>query len=212
MSRTEVLANFTKDTATHALTIIRDDGIYRHLRFKRPDSGVFHFDVITWPGHLAVTGDMGASVFSRLDDMFQFFRDDDGELGINPGYWSEKLVANDGDAQNFSSERFKQLIRERYDCHIKEHSGDDSEKPEWADELWDDLTESVLGAESAESAYSAMSEFSGDYGDSHFEFTDIHDYSRSMLEYDYHLLWRMFAIVYAIRAYDAAKATAGVAA
>lgn len=205
MSRTEVLANFTRDTATHQLTIIRDDGVYRHLRLKRPDSGVFHFDIITWPGHLAVTGDMGASVFSRLDDMFQFFRDDDGELGINPGYWSEKLVANDGDAQNFSSERFKRLIRERYDCHIKEYSGDDSEEPEWADELWDDLAESVLGAESAESACSAMSEFSGDYGDSHFEFADIHDYYREMLEYDYHLLWRMFAIVYAIREYDKAK-------
>lgn len=212
MNHTEVLANFTKNTAAHQLAILRDDGIYRHLRVKRPNSGAFSFDIITWPGHLAITGDMGASVFSRVNDMFDFFRDDDGDLGINPGYWSEKLVANDGESMKFSPENFEKLIRERYEEHIKEHSGDDGEKPEWADELWDDLADSVVGAESVDNTHFRMSSFSGGYGDSTFEFTDIQEYFRSMLEYDYHLLWRMFAIVYAIRLYDAAKAQAEVAA
>jgi len=202
----EVFESFKKNTADHVMTIIRDDGAYRHLRFKRPDSGVFHFDIITWPGHLAVTGDMGASVFSRLNDMFEFFRDDTGgALSINESYWAEKLVANDGEALEFSQDNFEKLIRERYDEHVKENSSDDGEKPQWTDELWGDLTARVLGAESVESAFSAMSKFSGDYGDSRFEFTDIQEDYHSMLEYDYHLLWRMFAIVYAIRCYDESK-------
>ena len=51
---------FAKDTATHAMTILRDDGLYRHLRFKRPNTSSYYFDIITWPGYLAITGDMGA--------------------------------------------------------------------------------------------------------------------------------------------------------
>ena len=43
-----------------------------------------------------VGGDIGDFVFRRLNDMFEFFRDDDaGKLRINPGYWAEKCTAAD---------------------------------------------------------------------------------------------------------------------
>ncbi|MFY3739344.1 hypothetical protein ACOS9E_25265, partial [Escherichia coli] len=50
---------FLLDTAFHRLEIIRDDGFYRHLRMKQPGTSCYYFDIITWPGYLTVTGDMG---------------------------------------------------------------------------------------------------------------------------------------------------------
>ena len=50
---------FLKATSAHELTVIRDDGIYRHLRVGKPDTGMWHWQIVTWPGHLAITGDVG---------------------------------------------------------------------------------------------------------------------------------------------------------
>lgn len=89
---------FTRNTATHEMTVLRDDGLYRHLRFRhmaeqkdgspKPSSS-YWFDIITWPGYLVITGDMETFVFARTTDMFEFFRGD----RVNPGYWAEKLQA-----------------------------------------------------------------------------------------------------------------------
>ena len=119
--------SFLADIATHSMHVLRDDGVYRHLRFKRPDSGTMHFDLVTWPGHLAYTGDMGSYVFARLDDMFEFFRTDrrfgesqGHQLFINPGYWGEKVSAVDADyvyeqgksgrLEEFSVEKFRREL------------------------------------------------------------------------------------------------------
>lgn len=80
-------SRFLVDTAFHRLEIIRDDGLYRHLRMKQPGTSCYYFDVITWPGYLTVTGDMGTWTFSRIADMFDFFGP--WQDGINTGYWSE---------------------------------------------------------------------------------------------------------------------------
>ena len=40
---------FAKDTAEHKIQVIRDDGVYRHLRFKRTNSNAYYFDLVTWP-------------------------------------------------------------------------------------------------------------------------------------------------------------------
>jgi hypothetical protein len=116
---------FLHDVREHAMEIIRDDGVYRHIRFKRPGAHCQFFDLVTWPG------DMGTFVFSRLHDMFDFFRTDrrhlrDGRtLGINPCYWSEKLIAVDGNrhrgsAKQFSEERFRQVINEQRIAWLRE--------------------------------------------------------------------------------------------
>lgn len=82
------------DTAHHRLEILRDDGVYRHLRMQQPGTSFYYYDIITWPGYLTVTGDMGTWTFSRTRDMFRFFGAWDGQ--INTGYWSEKLEAGAG--------------------------------------------------------------------------------------------------------------------
>ena len=72
----------------HELTIVRDDGLYRHLRCQAPDTWSYGFIVVTWPGHLYVGGDIDGFTFNRIADMFEFF----GDGRINPYYWAEKLT------------------------------------------------------------------------------------------------------------------------
>lgn len=77
---------FNSNTDKHQMTVLLDEGLYRHLRFKDPHSPFYWFDLITWPGFLTVTGDMGTYTFARLRDMFEFFTG-----YINSDYWAEKL-------------------------------------------------------------------------------------------------------------------------
>jgi hypothetical protein len=49
---------FARNVANHIKNVLHDDGLYRHLRFARPDRSASWFDIVTWPGSLAVRGDM----------------------------------------------------------------------------------------------------------------------------------------------------------
>src|ERR1700760_3629526 len=92
-SKTEIAAReaFDREITRHEMKVVRDDGLYRHLRFKRPDTGMYYFDLITWPWHLCITGDASDGlVFSRTEDMFTFFGSSP-DYRINPKYWAEKL-------------------------------------------------------------------------------------------------------------------------
>ena len=90
----ETSSRFLLDTAFHRLEIIRDEGLYRHLRMKQPGTSCCYFDIITRPGYLTVTGDMCTWTFSRIADMFEFFGQWEG--GINTSSSSEKLEAGGG--------------------------------------------------------------------------------------------------------------------
>lgn len=111
---------FQGDTATHRITVLHDDGLYRHLRFRahhlcndgewRPTSSMYWFDLITWPGTLTINGGCGSFVFSRVTDMFEFFR---SKYGINPQYWAEKLRAPEpAGATKYSEDVFRQHVVE----------------------------------------------------------------------------------------------------
>ena len=96
----------------HEMTILREDDLYRHLRFKKVDRSEYWFDLITWPGYLTITGDMGCYTFARNPDMFAFFNQNQ----INSSYWAEKC-------QNGAR------------WELKEHSSDDFKK--WLmDDFW----------------------------------------------------------------------------
>ena len=92
-------AQFLKDVSDHQLELLRDDGLYRHLRFAKPGSIMMSFELVTWPGYLCFCGDMRDFLFTRIPDMFNFFRSSRqdriaGEtLYINTGYWGGKCVA-----------------------------------------------------------------------------------------------------------------------
>ncbi|WP_075737482.1 hypothetical protein [Streptomyces acidiscabies] len=109
----EIAARFTRDTTRHQMIVLHDDGFYRHLRFtNRPlGYGEYWFDLITWPGCLTIRGDFGdAYTFSRLPDMFKFFRG----KGINPHYWAEKLSGGRESVKEYSEDKLRQLVTEYF--------------------------------------------------------------------------------------------------
>ncbi len=89
---------FLKDVANHRMAICQDDGLCRRVKFRREGTSDMAFELVTWPWRLAITGDMGDFTFSRLEDMFAFFRvKPEGELKsrIDTGYWGSKCIAQD---------------------------------------------------------------------------------------------------------------------
>lgn len=213
----EALQSFRRDTADHQLVVVKDDGLHRHLRFRKPGTGCYGFDIVTWPGYLAITGDMGASMFSRLPDMLEFFRDDrkcadSDSLYINSGYWAEKCVANDGDKKEFKAELFETLVKDHFEEFVADHredpeEGDAPTDPEWASDLWSDLQSKVLmlDDDSVRAAIEAMTSYEpdSDTGYARFAFSDAWEYANSLEHYTFHFLWRLYAIAHAVKAYDA---------
>ncbi|MDV6267045.1 hypothetical protein [Rhodococcus globerulus] len=109
MSNTKAM--FDAETTEHELTILHDDGLYRHVKCAAPGTNIWRFDLVTWPGHLAVSGDLGSYTFSRLPDMFEFF---EGDRGINPSYWAQKVVAGKERTTEYSPDLARQHVIERF--------------------------------------------------------------------------------------------------
>lgn len=85
--------NFIMDTASHTFTIIKDDGLYKHLRYATPGDSLYAMSIVTWPGYLSVSGDVGDYMFSHEVDMIGLFR-----RTSSVKYWMEKCVSLDKDA------------------------------------------------------------------------------------------------------------------
>lgn len=187
--------SFLKDVAKHDISVIRDKGVNRHIRFGVQGSYHMHFDLITWPGHLCYTGDMGTYVFCRLEDMFEFFRADreqlhrgDQTLAINTCYWAEKLVAIDrnGGLREYSEQRFRQHIQEWLD----NAEADDDVRRAVAEEVLSHADEGEHEAMSAAIRF----EHRG------FSFRDL--WEANVTEYTYRFLWCCYAIAWGIQQYD----------
>ena len=203
MEREKMQERFMQDIADHEMTIIRDEGVHRHLRFKRPKTMAYYFDVITWPGSLCIHGDCGTYVFSRTEDMFNFFKMDRNDfnhdrtegLQINPYYWEEKLQAADmkrrgiGGTREYSQEKFQKAVKDRYDDFYMHSDSPDKE-------VWERLEDEVLWAESEESAHRAAAEFE------HNGFDLVDFWENDLTEYTFGFIWNLFAIAYCVREYE----------
>lgn len=204
----KVLNRFIPNVVAHRLCVVRDDGIYRHLRFKCPGTNSYYFDLVTWPGYLTVTGDMGTWTFSRIEDMFEFFTAAHFGLResflINPGYWSEKFEAGAG--------------RRRYEspCYEFDSTAFDKALQDW---LVSYLDNGIYEDEAAE-AKEAIHELIGrDFPNETEAFCalndaclprgvcafDITEGMGSMMTYSYHYLWICYAIVWGIERYRSTK-------
>lgn len=89
-----------ENVAGHQLTVLHDDGLYKHLRMAESGTRMWSWEMVTWPGHLATSGDIGDGyTFSRELDMIGFFKlagrkeayYSDGAPSIDFRYWAEKL-------------------------------------------------------------------------------------------------------------------------
>lgn len=197
---------FLREVTQHGIEIIHDNGIHRHIVFRNPESSNCWFELITWPGTLCINGDCGSYVFSRLSDMFGFFREPDIQRGlaINPHYWGEKLQSVDrlSGFVEFDSNAFRERVKEHFDSFIESHGEiDDVSK----DGLWNEIKDEVLYySDSEHEAYRSAHDFSHEIGDSTFRFQDFLD-GGGTETYTARYLWCLYAIVWGIRQYDLAK-------
>lgn len=104
-----VKERIVNDLKDHAITILHQHGLYRHYRCQKPGTWVLGFDVVTWPGSLCYTGDMGEYLYQRTDDMIAFMRGS----AMSYSYVAEKCVAHDGRLKEWSEERFREVLAER---------------------------------------------------------------------------------------------------
>jgi hypothetical protein len=185
--RKQVAEQFRRSVADHAMEVQRDDGLHRHLTFSKPGTCIDRFHLVTWPGYLCFCGDWGEYVFSRIPDMFEFFRSDGGR--VNPQYWSEKCCAIDRDGiREFSEEKFRKVIAD----YLREHKASREVRQAVKDEV---LSELERGEHAAVLA-------AHDFHHDGFHFSDF--YECELAEYTHRFLWCCHAIVWGIAKYDAA--------
>ncbi|QIG58769.1 hypothetical protein SEA_DATBOI_105 [Gordonia phage DatBoi] len=177
-------------TAEHRMTILRHDGLYRHIRFAKPGTGIWRFDLITWPGHLVVTGDIEDFHFSRIEDMFQFFRSRPGY--VNPGYWAEKL-RGPVEVKKYSPELAKQMIVE--DFMEQRHSLDHPTR------VWRALRREVLEDDYVMSDEALLRKDLARFQYDGHAYTDLWEWD--FRDYDFHYLVSLHAIVWGINQYYA---------
>lgn len=111
MNNNEQALKYLTDKS-YEMTVINDQGLNRHLRFKHDNSNNGYFDIITWKGHLCFTGDMGSFLFSRINDMIEFF---EGDNGVSPQYWHEKVLSEScfgGGVKEFDGDAFVKSVME----------------------------------------------------------------------------------------------------
>jgi len=185
---------FLGHTAQHELTVIRDDGLYRHIRLKKDGTLNRYFDLITVPGRLFYCGDMGSYSFARDKDMFEFFRIPADEcIKPNYSYWLQKMESQDriDGAHVYSPEMAKESVLH----HLEAHTDDAVPAA-----LSKEVHEQILTADNDRDLIDALDSFThnGEY-----VFQDAWDWL-SCMDLSYRLKWAMHAIPWAIRQYDKA--------
>jgi len=199
-----IAVRFINETAQHEMTILHDDGLYRHLRFANPKASAYWYDLITVPGGLIFRGDGESFVFARLKDMFEFFRSnpDRKTMRISPDYWAEKLTSDRNSVKTYSRERFDQLVAERLEEAEPAFPG---VTEEWKFETADSSDYDLDYEDSAREALRDF-EYRADGSDAAFQFTDTWEWD--FRDFDWWFLWACHGIVAGIAKYDAAKAEA----
>lgn len=185
---------FLDEVKSHAMTIIKEDGLYRHLRFAALGTSNQYFEIITWPGYLAYVGDMGDFLFTRTQDMFGFFRNK--EERIDTAYWAEKVVAESVHThgiREFSVEAFRENVLDDARGYLNLDEGGDIPK-----DIMEELGP-LLRAEDEWECVTAMRDFSSEK----ISFDDF--WEHSCQRKTWHYVWCCYAILWAIAKYDEAK-------
>jgi hypothetical protein len=151
---------FAQATAEHTMTVLHDDGPYRHVRFRQPRNEIGWFELITVPGSLTFRGDGETYSFARTSDMFEFFRTGvgaDGSVAVNPGYWAEKLTTSRSAVRTYSPDLFEKEVAE----HLAEAES------QWpgVTAAWNAAVEADNPAAVEEAARQALADF--EFGDVH---------------------------------------------
>lgn len=227
MRDTDTVQRFESDIAEHQMTIIREDGVYRHIRFGQPGTRCMSFELITWPGNLCYTGDMGTYVFERTTDMFEFFRRPEHcRYSVDMRYWAEKVTAGDKSSSDngileFSADKAKKQAWEAVAQYIEQDLTPDEDAEQEEKDLCmracNDLRAEVRELldstdDNGVRFYDALNDFSFTQGYSEawkelglepFEFSDVWEWD--MRDYTHRFEWCCYALSWAMQTYDRFK-------
>lgn len=180
----------------HKMMVLLDNGMHRHLTFRRVETINRYFHITTWPGYLTISGDMGCYVFARLPDMFEFFREKD----INPSYWGEKLQATSRSEgyREFSEPQYRRAVVDDFKAYYP--PGTPGRMAAWKDFRWE-LLDSFSPSTAGE-AIEAVHSYRDPAGKSRFQ--DFWDHN--LEDYTHHFIWCCRAIQWAVERYDEHKA------
>lgn len=226
MSKELTEQQFLLEVKDHVMEVLRDDGAAgRHIRFRKPGTMTCHFDLITWPGYLCYTGDMGTYVFRRLHDMFEFFGTDDAmrrqypdrTLFPNFSYWAEKLEALDCNGRftngvtEFDPECFHKAVDER----VAEFTEDwpSAERSALEEDVRDDILSKLHdydGDASYHIAGAAVQEFASYNQKGERVAKDLFDdfiSERNFTKFTHRFRWCCYALSWGVMKYDETKTT-----
>lgn len=197
----EIAVRFARDTVGHEMTVLHDEGLYRHLRFQNPKSSLYWYEITTTPGQLTYSGDGESFVFRVAPDMFEMFRRSAESGGINATYWAEKCKT--GNAESYSRERFEKYVWKQVAEAEPYYRG---LREDVQEEIFDSLVWNVDGEHDAlfvamQYAFflTAGPDANGNRGP--FSFRNVYDWQ--LRDFDWWFLFACHAIVDAIVKYDA---------
>lgn len=216
-----IAARFARETAEHQMTVLHDECLYRHLRFRNPKHGLYWFDLITVPGTLIFRGDGESFVFNRTEDMFEFFRSSAYKGEPNVSYWAEKLTSGRAVMvydQDLLQKHVDDLAAEAIEDEAKETvATEDRVLTGLAEAIREQITDELTGDESLDRDLverfrywaNPTDEFKISRKAPDFEFHDSWEWN--CRDYDWWFLWTCHAIVWGIAQYDKAAQEAAVA-
>ena len=195
---------FLSEVADHNLVVKQDDGLYKHLLLHKPGSFEYAFEVISFPSHIMITGDMGTYCFSRVSDMFRWFIKDGDKSMDSPememSRWFNKLVSVDSQlgAKKKNLGLALRHIEENRDFYLKEY-------PEHKDDIQEAFGELVGCAEmGVDALLTGMYDFEIVLCEE--EHRPFSDFEHSTVEaYVSQFAWCCYAINYAIGEYLQSK-------
>lgn len=193
-----IAERFARETSQHQMTVLHDDDMHRHLRFRGPHVFCW-FDLITVPGTLIFQGDGQSFVFSRTEDMFAFFRGSAWKGQPNVSYWAEKLTSTRNGQEGvklYDESLLKKQVIETFTESVKYGGVPRGTGRALREQVLDDA-DGFLGSEG--DARRLLEEFEHDG----FRFSDTWEWD--FRDYDWWFLWACHAIVWGIAQYDAAK-------
>jgi len=196
MTREPTAEQFLCDVSKHELMVLLDQGTYRHLRLAQPKNSNMWFDVVTWPGNLTIRGDMGTWTFSRVPDMFTFFRDE--KLRVNADYWAEKIEGGVHGGRESAKIFDDDLFRSQLLGHLDNYDLE----PEDRECVVQALRDEFLNQDNKYDLMISARDFSHKFPGGrkfYFDPSELPDGK----EYSYHFIWCLYAIVWAIQRYDA---------
>lgn len=203
-----------RSTAGHELSIVRDDGLYRHMRWAHPESHMYEVELVTWPGGMAVRGDIHDGYVFHLNvpgeqpDILAHFR---GEP--DPATWASMLTVPRECVTWYSAE----ILRRHIEGAVEDAIELDEEPEELREAVEEGLLTALTGnedeqntrwdaAEHEEADRTLLDQF--EYEGFCFEDT----YEWDLQDWSPWYMWACHAIRAIIRAYDEATVTTGGAA